>query len=239
VSRRARGHNIGSRIDIQNPISDAQLRDFMCKLASIHRLPISADNPHVQQSHLRETARCTTRQDAVGQLIAMWQDGINQLQLPPSPIIERALGWLATNIPADTRPPVLLHGDYGLHNILIEDDRVACILDWESSNLGHPLEDLAWLLDGLQARIERQRIIDLYEQASGERVCPATLCYFEVMNVLKFAVTCPTALALFAQHQTTPIDACQLGLFFTYFGTSRLNAAIARAEQLAHPATAL
>jgi aminoglycoside phosphotransferase (APT) family kinase protein len=42
-----------------------------------------------------------------------------------------------------------LHGDYGLHNLLIDDPfhggAVSCVLDWELSGWGNAMSDLAWL----------------------------------------------------------------------------------------------
>jgi aminoglycoside phosphotransferase (APT) family kinase protein len=45
-------------------------------------------------------------------------------------------------LPAQERV-CLLHGDYGLYNIVITAARVEAVLDWEMSTLGDPLVDLA------------------------------------------------------------------------------------------------
>lgn len=42
----------------------------------------------------------------------------------------------------------VVHGDYGVHNVLIGPDcRVAAVVDWEISTLGDPLADLAYFLN--------------------------------------------------------------------------------------------
>lgn len=42
----------------------------------------------------------------------------------------------------------VVHGDYGLHNVLIGPDcKVAAVVDWEISTLGDPLADLAYALN--------------------------------------------------------------------------------------------
>ncbi len=42
----------------------------------------------------------------------------------------------------------VVHGDYGLHNVLIgPDHRVAAVVDWEISTLGDPLADLGYALN--------------------------------------------------------------------------------------------
>ena len=40
----------------------------------------------------------------------------------------------------------IVHGDYRLDNVLVRDDRVAAVIDWEMATLGDPLTDLALLL---------------------------------------------------------------------------------------------
>ncbi len=51
------------------------------------------------------------------------------------------------NIPAQG-PARVVHGDYGLHNVLIGPDHdIAAVVDWEISTLGDPLADLAYALN--------------------------------------------------------------------------------------------
>ncbi len=40
--------------------------------------------------------------------------------------------------------PVLVHGDFGPQNVLIEHDRITALVDWEFAHIGQPVEDLAW-----------------------------------------------------------------------------------------------
>ncbi len=39
---------------------------------------------------------------------------------------------------------VIVHGDFGPQNVLIEGGEVRALLDWEFAHVGHPVEDLAW-----------------------------------------------------------------------------------------------
>ena len=51
------------------------------------------------------------------------------------------------NMP-DQGPAKIVHGDYGVHNVLIGPDcTVAAVVDWEISTLGDPLADLAYALN--------------------------------------------------------------------------------------------
>lgn len=64
------------------------------------------------------------------------------------PAMEELIDWLArARRPADGRR-TLVHGDYRIDNLLFAPDapRVAAVLDWELSTLGHPSADLGAVL---------------------------------------------------------------------------------------------
>jgi aminoglycoside phosphotransferase (APT) family kinase protein len=62
------------------------------------------------------------------------------------PEMERIMAWLEANMVADDGRVSLVHGDYRLDNVMFETaaPRVAAVMDWELSTLGHPLADLAY-----------------------------------------------------------------------------------------------
>lgn len=58
--------------------------------------------------------------------------------------MDRLTEWLPENNPSDDTT-CLVHGDYNFYNILFHprEPRVAAVLDWEISTLGHPLGDVS------------------------------------------------------------------------------------------------
>jgi aminoglycoside phosphotransferase (APT) family kinase protein len=52
--------------------------------------------------------------------------------------------WLLANPLPKNRPLRLVHGDVGLHNVLVRNGELAAILDWELAHLGDPAEDIAY-----------------------------------------------------------------------------------------------
>ena len=44
---------------------------------------------------------------------------------------------------------VLVHGAYRTGNLLIDDDRVSAVLDWETEVIGDPMYDVAYVLSEL------------------------------------------------------------------------------------------
>jgi aminoglycoside phosphotransferase (APT) family kinase protein len=59
--------------------------------------------------------------------------------------MERLIEWLPANIPDDDATAIV-HGDYRLDNLIFcaDEPRIAAVLDWELSTLGHPLADVAY-----------------------------------------------------------------------------------------------
>lgn len=62
------------------------------------------------------------------------------------PALDRLHAALAERLPASPAP-ALVHGDYRLDNVLVDDhDAIAAVLDWEMSTLGDPLTDVGLLV---------------------------------------------------------------------------------------------
>ncbi|HUS54242.1 MAG TPA: phosphotransferase [Thermohalobaculum sp.] len=60
--------------------------------------------------------------------------------------MDALIDWLDANLPADDGRVSLVHGDYRIDNMIFAADRprIAAVLDWELSTLGHPFSDLAY-----------------------------------------------------------------------------------------------
>jgi aminoglycoside phosphotransferase (APT) family kinase protein len=63
--------------------------------------------------------------------------------------MQRLIDWLPVHMPASARDETqvtIVHGDYRLDNLVFEADspRIAAVLDWELSTLGHPLADFSY-----------------------------------------------------------------------------------------------
>jgi aminoglycoside phosphotransferase (APT) family kinase protein len=76
--------------------------------------------------------------------LSRWSKIYNQSRLEDVPDMDWLMAELQVRLPAD-EPVTLIHGDYGLYNIMFQPDRpeVAAILDWEMATLGNPWVDLA------------------------------------------------------------------------------------------------
>ncbi len=80
-----------------------------------------------------------------GRQINRWSRQYRASETETIEAMNRLMDWLPENLPAQT-PPVIVHGDYRLGNVLLHptEPRVVAILDWELSTLGDGLADLGY-----------------------------------------------------------------------------------------------
>jgi aminoglycoside phosphotransferase (APT) family kinase protein len=114
------------------------------------------------------------------------------------PALELALRWSAENAPRNQRLAVL-HGDFRTGNMIVGEDGIRCVLDWELAQIGDPMQDLGWLcirtwrfggagpVGGFGSR---EDLFAAYEKASGNRVDPAHVRFWEAFGNVKWAVDC-------------------------------------------------
>src|SRR5580692_5180792 len=79
------------------------------------------------------------RVDALGQVT-----GLYQAFAEPRPAVEIGLRWLAGHRPAPGAD-ALVHGDFRTGNLMVGEDGLHGVLDWELAHRGDPGQDLGWL----------------------------------------------------------------------------------------------
>lgn len=78
--------------------------------------------------------------------VQRWRQQLDASYNRDLPSADELHARLAAHIPRDSAPAIV-HGDYRLDNVLIDDrGRAAALLDWEMATVGDPLTDLALLL---------------------------------------------------------------------------------------------
>ncbi|MGW0581528.1 phosphotransferase family protein [Streptomyces sp. NPDC002920] len=82
--------------------------------------------------------------DAAGEL-ARWSRTMHAVPAELRPGGEELIERLAAEVPAGL-PPVLLHGDFRLGNVLCVGERPVAVVDWEIWSVGDPRIDLGWFL---------------------------------------------------------------------------------------------
>jgi hypothetical protein len=106
--------------------------------------------------------------------------------------------WLADHLPAGV-PAQLAHGDFRNGNLLIGDDGVRGVLDWELAHAGDPREDLGWLCAktwrfGSPLPVggfgTREALLQGYAEVAGQPPDADALHWWEVFASAHWAVIC-------------------------------------------------
>jgi aminoglycoside phosphotransferase (APT) family kinase protein len=94
---------------------------------------------------------------------------IGDLSGPPIAAVPLARQWLLEHI-ADVVPSgplCVLQGDFGLHNTLVERDRVTALVDWEAATIGPPARELAAAWPAATALMDWPDFVAAYRAAGG------------------------------------------------------------------------
>jgi aminoglycoside phosphotransferase (APT) family kinase protein len=137
--------------------------------------------------------------------LAKWRALIDASGVEPDPVLVDVLGWLDANVPATDRR-ALVHGAYRTGNLLIDDDRVSAVLDWETEVIGDPMYDVAYVLSDLNREgtellsnlVPRDLFIERYEAATGIEVDQARCDYYQLLYAMRSAAFWMSASGLYA-----------------------------------------
>lgn len=117
----------------------------------------------------------------------------------PHPAFELAFRWLEDHRPASTRDPVVVHGDFRLGNVIVDERGLAAVIDWELAHLGDPVEDLGWLCVPawrfgsplpVAGVAERDVLLRSYADESGVEIDRETLRWSEVNGIVRWGIMC-------------------------------------------------
>ena len=139
------------------------------------------------------SVRGLPRVDALSQVT-----GLYQAFAEPRPALEIGLRWLAGHRPAPA-PDALVHGDFRTGNLMVGEDGLHGVLDWELAHLGDPRHDLGWLctkawrfgsaspVGGFGTRAD---LMAGYAAAGGTPPDEETQRWWELYGTVRWALLC-------------------------------------------------
>ncbi len=144
--------------------------------------------------------------------INKWRTLIAASESPPQPILNDLIGWLENNIPPTDRV-TLVHGAYRTGNLLIDEDRVSAVLDWELQVLGDPMYDVAYVLSDLNREgtellsnlVEREAFFRDYEAATGWSIDVEACRYYNALYAMRSVAFWMSASGLYASGRSDDI----------------------------------
>jgi aminoglycoside phosphotransferase (APT) family kinase protein len=204
VMERLEGETIGRRIVQKEELAHA--RDVLPvqmaeELAKIHAIQ-PARLPFLAAAHLE---RMVEELDEVDE---------------PHPVIELGLWWLHEHRPP-AREPVVVHGDYRIGNLVVREDGLAGVLDWEFAHLDDPARDLAFsLVRAWRFGVPEKRLggvgdvepyVERYNDLTGFDVRPEELDYWELAGNVGWAIGCLTQMQRHLTGQDRSVELAILG----------------------------
>jgi aminoglycoside phosphotransferase (APT) family kinase protein len=133
-------------------------------------------------------------QDAIHQCYAVLDSlGVS------SPVFEFALRWADRHAPP-CEQMTFIHGDFRLGNLIVNQNGLAAVADWEFSHVGDPMEELGypcmrdWRFGVGKLRFggidEREPFLHAYEQHSGRKVDREAVDFWEFLGNVRWGVIC-------------------------------------------------
>jgi aminoglycoside phosphotransferase (APT) family kinase protein len=192
--QRVAGEAVGRRVVTEPSLARARKRlpaQLAAALAAIHRIDYRAAglDRYLQGSASGKTSIRTEIDRLYREL-----DSVDEAH----PAIELALRWLVLHEPPPQSELTLVHGDFRIGNIMVDEEGVVAILDWEFAHIGDPTEDVAWPLVrawrfgnlALEAGgfSDRETWLRAYEHASGRTIDRWRIAYLEVLGNVRWAV---------------------------------------------------
>jgi len=130
---------------------------------------------------------------------ALWEATIDEIG-EPLPGVEAGLRWLRLNPPPPPGRECLVHGDFRLGNLIVNETGLAAVIDWELCHSGDPAEDIGWLCvrswrfgnDDLPVAGvgTLDELLAAYEAAGGDPPSTERVRWWEAMGNVKWAVIC-------------------------------------------------
>ena len=154
--------------------------------AAVHSVPPEAV-PSLDQ---------TDPADVVDRELDTYERIYRETALKQEPAVQEALRWFRANKPT-VPETTLVHGDFRTGNVLMTDDRLTGVLDWEFARVGDPLYDLGYastryfsgkLIEPTErpelasALVEREWFYDEYERRTGRTVDRDRVRYWQAFS---------------------------------------------------------
>jgi aminoglycoside phosphotransferase (APT) family kinase protein len=182
-------------------------------LAAIHRVPVGAGELEFLPRPAPGVPVAVAELDRLEELY-------RQITVEPHPAFEVALRWLRARGP-ETTDVALVHGDFRIGNVMVGEEGLRAVLDWELAHVGDPLEDLGWLcvrswrfgadqlpLGGIGTR---EQLLRAYAEASGRQVDPEAVRFWEVYGNLRWGVFTLVQARTFLEGMSPSVELASIG----------------------------
>ena len=217
MMERLSGETIGRRLVREERFAEARRvlpQQLAEALAAIHRVPLDGGEP------LDFLPRPEPGKPVVASELERLEEMYRQITVEPHPAFEIAFRWLAERQPTST-DVALVHGDFRVGNVMVGEEGLRAVLDWELAHAGDPFEDLGWLcvrswrfgVDHLPMGgiARREELFETYARASGRPVDPDVVRFWEVYGNLRWGVFTLVQVRSFLEGLSNSVELASIG----------------------------
>jgi aminoglycoside phosphotransferase (APT) family kinase protein len=149
-----------------------------------------------------------------------WRDRLDEMG-DTTATFEWAFRWLAAHRPPPS-PPVLVHGDFRMGNLIVDQSGLAAVLDWELVHTGEVCEDLAWFCIrawrfgapehlGAGGLGSVESFLTAYEAAAGVELDREVFRWWLTVATLRWGVICRFQAERHLSGQTRSVELAAIG----------------------------
>jgi len=169
VMRKVGGKQVGEPFKAYQPLSEELIMQMAEILASLHGAGLEPF-----ESFFRTTGQAAllnmSLKEATLHRINVWKTYFEHPNQFPSPGKAWLFDWLTRNVPNYTERPVMVHGDFNIHNLLADNGHITTCLDWEWGHAGSALEDLYNIRPHVEKYSSWERFYQHYQAHGGPDV---------------------------------------------------------------------
>ena len=140
-----------------------QIADLMARL---HTIPIETLGDYLRE-HGDAAILNADVEECYRRNLDDWRSYTAATEFLPSPYLSWLFDWLDRHVHKDKRRPVLIHGDFNIHNVLAVEGKITGVLDWECAGFGAPEQDLAYIRPHISKHVDWTVFIERYHASGG------------------------------------------------------------------------
>lgn len=184
---------------------------FLSTLAALHRVDPAA-LPGVDWE-IRDKTKVNAR------VVERWWTYYRDLDGARQVGLDEVFAWLTRQAP-DVGRVTVVHGDYRYGNLLLHEERISGVLDWEMAHPGDPLEDLVWgcrpFRPGTGTAWSVEELVRRYERLTGEPVDRRAVAFHRILAEVKSAIIYLRGLAAFRRSGRRDLSSAVPGQLIPY-----------------------
>ncbi len=182
------------------------------ELAKIHALDYAAHN-------LEFLRKPTDGKSAAEMVIEETYSILDELGVK-NPVWEWTLRWAQMHMP-NPNPLTFVHGDFRIGNLLVDENGLTAVIDWEFAHVGDPDEELGylcmrdWRFGNGRYRAagltNRETFLTAYESASGRSVDRHSVDWWELVGNIRWGVICMSQAQRHLSGEEPSVELASLG----------------------------